>query len=140
MSKTIRQRGFTLIELLIAVAILGILVGVALPSYTDYVKRGRVPAALEGLNAYYTRMEQRFQDVGNYGTSPTCALAVPTAPQFTFTCTTNGQTFTLTATGSGNMAGYTYTINQQGVRVTTAHPKGAPTGNCWSTRGKTCDT
>jgi type IV pilus assembly protein PilE len=135
------QQGFTLIELMITVAVLGILVGVALPSYSAYTQRARVPAALEGLNAYFTRMEQRYQDVGNYGTSPTCGVAtLPTAPNFTFSCTTAGQTFTLTATGSGNMAGYTYTINQQGVRATTAHPKGTPTGNCWSTRGKTCDT
>ena len=103
-----RQQGFTLIELMIAVAILGVLVGVALPSYSAYTKRARVPAALEGLNAYFTRMEQRFQDVGNYGTSPTCGLALPAnTPGFSFSCTTTGQTFTLTATGSGNMAGYT---------------------------------
>ncbi len=135
------QLGFTLIELMITVAVLGILVGVALPSYSAYTQRARVPAALEALNAYFTRMEQRYQDASSYGTSPTCGVAVPAGiPGFTITCTTAGQTFTATATGSGNMAGYTYTINHQGVRATTAHPKGTPTGNCWSTRGKTCDT
>ena len=38
------------------------------------------------------------------------------------------------------MSGYGYTINSQGLRVTSAHPKGAPSTNCWSTRGSTCDT
>jgi type IV pilus assembly protein PilE len=138
--KTAHQKGFTLIELMIGVAIVGILVGVALPSYSAYTKRARVPAALEGLNAYFTRMEQRFQDVGNYGTGSTCGIALPANPPgFAYSCTTTGQTFTLTATGSGNMAGYTYTINQLGARVTVAHPKGA-VATCWSTRGGTCDT
>ncbi len=135
------SRGFTLIEVMITVALLGILVAVALPNYSSYVQRSRVPAALEGLNSYFTRMEQRYQDVANYGTGSTCGVTtLPSAAGFSFSCTTNGQTFTATATGTGNMSGYGYTINQQGVRTTTAHPKGTPTDTCWSTRGKTCDT
>jgi type IV pilus assembly protein PilE len=136
------QRGLTLIEIMVTVAILGIIAAVAMPSYTAYVQRARVPPALDGLNAYFTRMEQRFQDVGNYANGGACAVAVPAVANFAVTCTISGggQGFTATATGSGNLAGYVYTINHQGVRVTVSHPKGTPTGNCWSTRGKVCDT
>ncbi len=44
------------------------------------------------------------------------------------------------ATGSGPISGYAYTINHQGTRVTTAHPKGVPGSNCWSIRGAQCDS
>lgn len=135
--------GFTLIELMIAVAVAAILASVALPSYQSYVQRSRVPTALDNLSAVQTRMEQRYQDTGNYGTGSACGVTMPTGvAAFTITCalTLSGQGFTATATGSGPMAGYAFTINHQGVRATTAHPKGTPATDCWSTRGKTCDS
>lgn len=137
-----RQHGFTLIEVMITVAIVAILAGVALPAYTAYIQRARVPTALDALSAYMTRMEQRYQDVGNYANGANCAVAVPTPDNFTISCalTNGGQGFTATATGSGPVSGYTFTINHQGTRATTAHPKGVPSGNCWSTRGGTCDS
>jgi type IV pilus assembly protein PilE len=133
--------GFTLIEVLVTVAIVSILASVALPSYTAYVQRSRVPPALDGLSAYFTRMEQRYQDTGNYANGAACGVAVPTVANFTVTCalTLADQGFTATATGAGPMTGYTYTINHQGVRATTAHPKGVPATSCWSTKGGVCD-
>jgi type IV pilus assembly protein PilE len=134
-------RGFTLIELMIAVAIAAVLMAVALPSYQSYTLRSRVPVALDALSAYQTRMEQRYQDVGNYANGAACWASVPTVSNFTVSCEilSSGQGFTATATGSGSMSGYAYTINHAGARVTTAHPKGA-VSTCWSTRGSTCDT
>ena len=144
---TQRSRGFTLIEVMVTVAIIAILGAVALPSYNAYVQRSRVPPAFDGLSSYAVRMEQRYQDTGCYAgaCSPvgtTCGVAVPTVSNFTVTCTlTNtGQGFTATATGSGSLVGYTYTINNAGARVTTAHPKGA-NASCWTSKGGTqCDS
>lgn len=142
-----RQRGFTLIEVMVTLAIVAILGAVALPAYTGYVQRSRVPAGLEALSSYATRMEQRFQDTGCYANacSPVgtaCGVSVPTAKDFTVTCTlsNSGQNYTATATGSGPMSGYAYTVNQAGTRATTAHPKGTNT-TCWTTKGGTqCDS
>lgn len=134
------QRGFTLIELLIAIAIVAILAAVALPSYTAYLQRSRVPAGLDALQSYFTRMEQRFQDSGNYANGSACAVTLPTAQNYSFGCVLSGggTGYTLTATGSGSLAGYSYTINSTGARATTSHPKGA-VANCWSIRGSVCD-
>lgn len=135
------QHGFTLIEILIAIAIVAILTSVAMPSYTAYLQRSRVPAGLDALQAYFTRMEQRFQDSGSYAAGAACALAVPTAKNYSISCTlTGGGTgYTATATGSGTLAGFVYTIDSTGARATTAHPKGVPAGACWSIKGTQCD-
>lgn len=137
------HRGFTLIELMIALAVAAILLAVALPSYRSYVQRARTPVALDALSAYATRMEQRYQDTGNYGTTTAgCSMAVPTGvANFTVTCaiTNSGQGFTATATGSGPMYGYTFTLTHTGARATTAHPNGA-NSSCWTTKGTVCDT
>ena len=146
MSTYQRSRGFTLIEVMITVAIIAILAGVALPSYSAYIQRSKVPAAFDGLSSFATRMEQRYQDTGCYAgaCSPvgtTCGVSVPTVANFTVTCglTSGGQGFTATATGSGSVAGYTFTLNQTGARATTAHPRGT-NANCWSSKGGTqCD-
>jgi type IV pilus assembly protein PilE len=138
------QSGFTLIELMVALAVAAVISAIALPSYTAYIQRSKVPVALDALSAYATRMEQRYQDSGSYANGAACAAAWPTpAPaNFDTSCAlaNGGQGFTATATGSGPMAGYTYTIDHNGVRRTTAHPKGVPGTNCWTTRGGTCDT
>jgi type IV pilus assembly protein PilE len=143
-SRAISRRpegGFTLIEILLVIAIVAILSSIAMPAYTAYIQRSKVPAGLDALQSYFTRMEQRFQDSGTYADASACALAVPTVQNYTVTCAISGggTGYTATATGSGPLSGYAYTINSTGTRVTTSHPKGAPSGNCWSIKGGSCD-
>ncbi|PIE84995.1 hypothetical protein CSA08_04300 [Candidatus Gracilibacteria bacterium] len=50
-----KKRGFTLIEILIAVAIIGIIAGIAIPSYRGYIKKSKtqkVQIPLETIAAY----------------------------------------------------------------------------------------
>jgi type IV pilus assembly protein PilE len=134
--------GLTLIEIMVTLAILAIVAAIAMPNYSAYLQRSRVPVALDGLSAFYTRMEQRYQDTQSYARSGACGASLPPAAgDFSFTCTlTGGGTgFQATATGSGRMSGYAYRIDERGVRTTVTHPSGVPTTACWSTRGKLCD-
>ena len=45
------QKGFTLIELMIVVAIVGILIGFAVPSYTDSIKKSYVASGISAANS-----------------------------------------------------------------------------------------
>lgn len=134
--------GFTLIEVMIVVAILGILATIAIPMYTRYVQRGQLVEATQALSEYRVRMEQFYQDARSYANGANCGAPLPTTLQnFTITCATanSGQTYTATATGRANMAGFVYTINQANVRATTGLPSSwgsLPTdaGTRWVTR------
>jgi type IV fimbrial biogenesis protein FimT len=46
-----RARGFTLIEMMLAIALLGILVGIAVPAYRDVILNQRVTSATNDLHA-----------------------------------------------------------------------------------------
>ena len=143
------SHGFTLIELMIAVAIVAILVGVALPSYREYVVRGHLADASNGLALMRAQMERHFQDNRTYATAGTfttpCAstdAAPRTFNNFVVTCsgTPTATAFRLAATGSGPVTGFTFTINQADVRATSAAPAGWNTCTTkWLTKkGATC--
>lgn len=131
-------RGFTLIELMITVAIIAILASVALPSYSDYVTRGKIAEATSTLADMRVKMEQYFQDNRTYANAPFCTTP-PTGRYFTFSCGSGtavptASTYTITATGTaaGGMSNFTYTINQAGTRATTSTQwSGVTSTSCW---------
>lgn len=134
-------RGFTLIELMIAVAVVAILASVALPSYTEYVRRSRIIEATNELSTLRVRMEQYFQDNRNYGDDG-CGIAAASTESFDISCTTDGGGFLATASGKSgaSMDGYEFTIDQDNRRQTTAFPgtSGLPL-DCWIDRkGAAC--
>lgn len=71
-----KTRGFTLIELLIAIAIIGILAAIAMPSYTSYVRRGNRVVAKAALTQIVSAQESFMADRKTYATSLT-ALGGP---------------------------------------------------------------
>ena len=139
------QKGFTLIELLIVIAVIGILAAVALPSYSDYITRGKIPDATSGLASKRVKMEQFFQDNRTYlAVAPQtndCDLDTTTSEYFNFSCpaAATATTYTLEATGKASMAGFAFTINQVGARATTTTPPASTKGwagnaACWVTK------
>lgn len=137
-----RAKGFTLVEVMIVVVVLGILATIALPAYRDYVLRGKLAEAFTNLSDWRVRMEQFYQDSRRYDKvvsgSSVCGADGPaagSAKYFTYTCVhgpTPAQTFTATATGTGDLAGFVFTIDQANNKVTTGVPAG------WSGAGATC--
>ncbi|WP_304438516.1 type IV pilin protein [Duganella sp. Root1480D1] len=133
-----RSSGFTLIELMVTIAIIAVLAAIALPSYKDYVIRGHIPQATNGLADMRIKLEQFFQDNRTYaGACDKGAAAAPsTNPDFTFTCNiaADGMSYGLKAEGKGPMNGFTYEVNESNARKTSAVPTGWSTSNtCWVT-------
>ena len=63
-------KGFTLVELMIAVAILGILAGIAYPSYQDSVRKSRRADAQGALLGFANAMERYFTVNNSYLGAP----------------------------------------------------------------------
>jgi type IV pilus assembly protein PilE len=147
-----KQTGFTLIELMVTIVIIAILAAIALPSYQQYIQRGKITEATSNLSAMQLQLEKYYADNRMYGTASVCGVAAPTgasARYFTITCSSNNpsgagdQTYTISADGiaAEGMGGFHYQIDQSNVRQSTFT---GLTGwnnstDCWVTKkGESC--
>jgi type IV pilus assembly protein PilE len=143
---TSRTRGFTLVELAVTMIVVAILAAIAIPGYTNYMRKARrtdAKVALLGLAA----LEERYFSTSNaYSATPTdLGFTGTTWPQTVgggyFTVTVSGvaaatttatATYLITANAVGSQANdtncATYTINQAGTRTATTNADGL----CWN--------
>jgi type IV pilus assembly protein PilE len=121
------QKGFTLIELMVVVAIIGILASIAMPAYTDYVKKGKAAEATSTLADARVKMEQFFQDNRTYAGGPCPA----NGKNFDFTCDGDATTYTITAAGTGDMADFSFDVNEANTKNSTFD--GHSGSGCWLT-------
>ena len=156
--KTLNSRethGLTLIELMVTLAIIAVLAGVVIPSYTAYSTRGKVSSGTAQLASLRLALEQNLQQFGSYKADPTddtttvnnCAgFASVTDPMFDLSCNAATHTsFLITASnkagqGMGDAGDYQYTIDQDGNKKTTFYGGSDldPDLDCWKLGSGSC--
>jgi type IV pilus assembly protein PilE len=132
-----RSNGFTFVELLFTMTIAGVLASVAMPSYNDYMARGRITAAVAHLAVSQLQMQQYFQNSRSYVGAPACATDTTSSSHFDFSCPVQEDFhFVAQAIGKGPMAGFTLAVDDAGVARTVGVPTGwrMPSRNCWVLR------
>ena len=88
------NRGFTLIEIMIVIAIIGIVVTIAAPLLTEYVKKGH-RSEIAGLLTEQAQLLERFHSKNNVYSNATGLSAGN--EHYSITATLADQTFLLTA-------------------------------------------
>ena len=131
------QRGFTLIELMIVVAVLGILAAIAVPSYSEYVRRGHRSEARAALLQAAQWMERAATAGGQYPKANfPDSLKNISSDRYAISFSSDGSTFTLTATpqkGQANDKCGNYTLTNTGLRGANGKTAGAAgyDSSCW---------
>ena len=127
------NRGFTLIEIMIVIAIIGIVLTISIPSYNEYVKKGRRAEVVSLLSEQAQSLE-RFYTKNNVYTGITGLSAGNDF--YTLTPTITDQTFLLTAARKTGTAMATdkcgdFTLTNTGVRSMNNATTGLTTKDCW---------
>ncbi|WP_279236302.1 prepilin-type N-terminal cleavage/methylation domain-containing protein [Simplicispira sedimenti] len=75
-----RTLGVTLVELMIAVALVGLLAAIAVPSYESYLRKAKIAAAKKDILEISLRLDRVFMAVGAYPASLAALGSVPLDP------------------------------------------------------------
>ena len=115
------ERGFTLIELVIVIAIIGVLAGIAIPTFASYRNKSLDTAAISDLRNAVTAQEAYYSDNNTYCGTP----AILRAPPYNLYLS-QGVNFNITAadvisytmTASHSSSNNTYTVSGPGGTIT----------------------
>jgi len=100
-----RCQGFTVMELLVVLIIIGTLMGIVIPSYTEHVRKGKRAQAHARLAQIAQLLERSYSDNGTYNVTLNTLLGV------------SGTVYS----GSGNEATSAYTIAFSGLPDTVSY-------------------
>jgi type IV pilus assembly protein PilE len=133
-----KQAGFTLIELLVVIAIISLLVGIAYPSYQQYLIKSRRADAQSALMDLAIHMEHYYTENYTYATATVSNTQSP-AGFYTLGITQQDErSFTLQATPQHAQTADTtcqsLTLNHTGEKGIAAGPEGDSSGDvavCW---------
>lgn len=131
-----KNKGFTLIELMIAVAILAIIMGIAIPAYNGQVEKSRRADAMTGLLQAAQQLERCYTRFNTYDPKDSVGNAMCAIPNkspdehYEIKPTLDDTTFTLKARPIGAQTGddcAVYTLTHQGIKDN----EGNTTDRCW---------
>lgn len=134
-----RVKGFTLIELLVAMAIIGILAAIAIPSYTSYILKSHRAAAITAVMDLASRQARYYTIRNAYSTSMTdlgysadpMPVGSPDAPTYNLSvASADGSHFVVQAAPAGKQTGDvcgTYTYSDLGIKDISA----GTVKECW---------
>ena len=110
------SRGFSLVELMVTIAVVGILAGVAYPSYTAYMKRGYRSQAQQLMSEIQSREVQYMLDARQFtATIGSGGLNISNKDGWTCTTTcTNGKYTVAVTVQAGPPPGFMVTATPTG--------------------------
>jgi type IV pilus assembly protein PilE len=133
------KNGFSLIELMIAVAIVGILAAIAIPSYMAYTHRANRTDATRTMTLDAQGLERCYSQNFTYLLCANPAAGVKASPQGYYSVTItipNASSFSITATPvaapqTTDSACQSFSLNSAGTQLATDSSMNPNTQTCW---------